>query len=297
MSAAPYSHPDFVFASCSIGSPERIWFLVEDEDLFRMVHLNGTKWVQKSVEWDAVAVCGRTVPEREVYIFGLEGEVLHATPAGYADEQLDPVEKRPEKVGVMRDARLISGVPYVVGMARQVYKRGKSAWQIISESIMTKKSPKSGFNSIDGTGPDDLIAVGMQGEIWRYDGKAWTQVESPTNVSLNRVRCADKKRAYACGQAGMVLQIERGTVKPAAEPIKGQNFYGLAIFKEKVYVATMKALYVLADGALDEVDPRLGDGFTTGYLETDGETLWSVGAHHIAKTTDGKKWSLVKCEI
>lgn len=297
MAPAPYSHPTFIFGHCSIGSAERVWFVAEDGDVSRMVQLNAGKWVQKSVPWTAVAVCGRISPMREVFLIGERGQVVRGTESGFLDEQIDPATQRPQKLGVLRDARLIAGVPHAVGMMRQVYRRGTQTWQSISDDILAKQAPVCGFNSIDGTSSDDLLTVGLEGEVWRFDGSTWTRIESPTNVALNRVRFADRQQAFACGQAGVLLEIGRGTVRAAADPLKGQNLYGLACFGGKVYAASMKAVFVLDGGTLEPVDLGLGDDLTAGYLETDGETLWSVGAHHLARTTDGEHWTFVKCEI
>ncbi len=42
------------------------------------------------------------------------------------------------------------------------------------------------------------------GEIWRCN-KGWQQLESPTNVILNKVKVVRDDLIYVCGQQGMLL--------------------------------------------------------------------------------------------
>lgn len=298
MSEAVHSHPRFVFSRCSAGSSERIWFIAEDGPTFRMLQLNGGKWIQKSLRWAAVGVCGRTDPAVELFIVGVDGECLVGNPGGFTEEQIDPGAARPARIGILRDARLIGGVAHAAGMARQVYRRAApNAWQLISEPIVSARVANCGFNSIDGLSPERLIAVGLNGEIWRCDGACWVALDSPTNVALNRIRQVDERVAFGCGQAGTLLEVADRTVRLLADGDTRQNLHGLAWFHERLYTASATTLFVLDHGRLQAVDMGLGDSLSTGYLETDGQALWSVGAHHLARSLDGSRWDLVQCEL
>ena len=48
----------------------------------------------------------------------------------------------------------------------------------------------------------DLVAVGWEGEIWRFDGTQWQQVESPTNRILTCVCTDDDGLSFAGGRNG-----------------------------------------------------------------------------------------------
>jgi hypothetical protein len=53
---------------------------------------------------------------------------------------------------------------------------------------------------IAGFGPRDVYAVGAAGTILHYDGVAWTQIVSPTTVTLRAVSAYDRAPiAYAGG--------------------------------------------------------------------------------------------------
>lgn len=50
------------------------------------------------------------------------------------------------------------------------------------------------------------FAVGSQGAIYRYDGVAWTPMNSGTGANLNGVWAVSASEAYAVGDGGVVLQ-------------------------------------------------------------------------------------------
>ena len=55
---------------------------------------------------------------------------------------------------------------------------------------------------IHGSGADDVYAVGTRGAIHHYDGKEWTEVDSPTNRNLETVFCRSKNEIYVVGWSG-----------------------------------------------------------------------------------------------
>jgi len=292
------SHERFLFARCSVSSGGRVWFLVQDGSTFRMLQLNESKWIQKSLPWDAVGICGRTDPLMELFIVGANGEAMRGTKEGFSEERLDPGRNLPAKLGIIRDARLVAGVAHAAGMGRQVYRRNEGGvWNLISEQIIPKGPSLLGFNSVDGTSVDDLLAVGLEGDIWRFDGATWFDLESPTNVSLNRVRFVSANSAFACGQSGMLVHIADSRVEVLASNEISHNLSGLAWFKGALYVAGQTALFKLVDKHLVAIDMGLGEGMTSGFLETDGTTLWSVGARHVASSSNGDAWDLLTCPL
>lgn len=298
MEKATWSHQKFQFARCALGSDGRVWFIAQDGATYRMLQLKDGKWIQKSLGWDAVGICGRTDPSTELFVVGADGQVMRGTQTGFGEEWLDKVMRRPERIGIMRDARLVGGAACAVGMARQVYLRQDDGdWRMISDAIVRTGNPVVGFNSVDGSSPTNLVAVGLGGEIWKYDGQAWSQLDSPTNVSLNRVRIVSDGHAYACGQAGTLVEISGDEVRILSPGSTKQNLFGLGWFKGDLYVASQTAVFKLTDGGLATIDMRLGSSLTTGYLEANTEWLWSVGVHHLAVSADGHGWTAISCGL
>ncbi len=64
--------------------------------------------------------------------------------------------------------------------------------------------PDVPVNSVSGTTVNSLFAVGDDGSILFYNGQHWTPMESPTNNRLNSV-CGGENAAFAVGDYGTVL--------------------------------------------------------------------------------------------
>lgn len=64
------------------------------------------------------------------------------------------------------------------------------------------------FNGISGSSDADVVAVGKDGNIARYDGVSWTAEASPTTEELNDVEVVSSALAYAVGKKGTVLHYD-----------------------------------------------------------------------------------------
>jgi len=64
------------------------------------------------------------------------------------------------------------------------------------------------FTSVDGPGPDDVIAVGFSGQAARWNGAQWTTVSpSGSGQNLNAVSFATAGDAWAVGAAATVVHL------------------------------------------------------------------------------------------
>jgi hypothetical protein len=61
------------------------------------------------------------------------------------------------------------------------------------------------FTSISGTGASDVVAVGWDGIIFRYDGTQWRREPSGTKQFLDEVWSTEPSAAYAVGERGLIL--------------------------------------------------------------------------------------------
>ena len=66
------------------------------------------------------------------------------------------------------------------------------------------------FFGISGSSDTDIIGVGKQGTIYRYDGAAWTAMANPGNQDLDDVEVVDGSTAFAVGKKGETLQLVAG---------------------------------------------------------------------------------------
>ncbi|MBT8136492.1 MAG: hypothetical protein KJO54_05705 [Gammaproteobacteria bacterium] len=66
------------------------------------------------------------------------------------------------------------------------------------------------LNGISGSSDSNIIAVGKDGNIARWDGSVWTSMSSPTTEDLSDVEVVDANTAFAVGKKGTVLQLTGG---------------------------------------------------------------------------------------
>jgi hypothetical protein len=253
-------------------------------------------WSGYRIEWSANAISAVEKPELCVIAMGGNGEIHIATPTGFAEEQVDSSTEGPGSRGMLRDLRYIGGHFYVAGMGRQVYRReGSNRWVRCDAGVVipAKDAVIAGFNSIDGFSEQQIYAVGWGGEIWLFDGRAWSAVDSPTNMKLERVICVAPDTVYACGQSGLLLKGIRDKWEIVDHGGPRDQFWGMEWFQDKLWLATDDAVYCLqADNELKRVDFGPSDGaITCGWLHSGRGSLWSVGEEHLLSTTDGVRWT------
>jgi hypothetical protein len=285
------------FAQAAIGSRNRIWFIAEEEDLFRLLQLKTEKWSVKSPDWNIVSLTGieKSDGDFEVIALGSTGELLTGIPGGFSESHLDEKNKSPEKLGILRDIKIIGDVVVAVGMGQQVYIRKRNKWSNISPKAKEDKKTVSGFNAVDGLNENEIVAVGHQGEIWFYNGKEWKQIESKTTMALNSVLCTPSGDIYVCGASGIILKGNTEGFSSVENKITSDNFYSLAFFREKVYLSSLTALYVISNGKLEVM--KNAEGYTTGHLHAHDDVMISTGARHILLTEDGVKWIQIFCTV
>lgn len=265
-----------------------------DTDIARWDRAN-KRWASFSLEWAATHLHVASTPTPfAAYATGPEGRVVIKTASKADEELIFPGADGPEGLGDIRDLRLIGETLYATGMNRQVYRRKPTGGWVRADTgvVITKPSLKTvhGFNSIDGRSEKDIYAAGFGGEMWRFDGKRWRQIESPTNLMLDRVRAVAKDRVYICGKEGVLLRGHLDAWEVVDHGGTDDELWDVEIFEDAIYLATDDAVFRLNDD--DELEPvKLGKkNVTCGALHANDGVLMSVGRSHVLYTEDGRKW-------
>jgi hypothetical protein len=252
-------------------------------------------WEQQDVPFiaNSIAQAGD-----ETLILGVYGHVLRWKAASASEEHVDSSDEGPQNFGDLTDLRIINRKSYAVGMARTAYRNdAPGSWTRIDQGARTPEGDLSdaGFTSIDGFGDSDISAVGWDGEIWHYNGGQWRKIESPTNVLLQRVVCAPDGVVYACGQHGMILRGRESNWDIVENTLTRETFWGATWFQQKLYLSTMRSLFVLDASGLKAIDPTFErqPAVKPSYyrVDADEQSLWSVGRTTILKSADGSVWS------
>lgn len=254
------------------------------------------QWGSHLAKWSAVSICITQAPKEQMAAISAEGQVAIYGKGEDFEEQIGRGEDHPEKRGPLREVRTIAGRAYACGMDRQVYRReGPHAWTCIDLDM--RKAPAAldvfGFESIHGFGETDLYAVGWHGEIWHFDGRRWSPIESPTNLILTRVFCAQDGSVYICGQQGMLIKGRGGRWRVIEHGETSEDFWDLQWFDGRLYLSTTRMLYRLAGERLERVDTGEEIPATCYHLDAADGILWSIGPKDILQF-DGKAWTRIQ---
>ena len=278
---------DLVYVRAAIVELEK-----QGIDHTAMLRFDATDWSQYMIPAGAVAHC--VIPEdaRTVLTLSPSGIVHVAKPAGFGWETLDNSDEGPNSLRQMRDIRPIDGHVYAVGMGRMVYRRSPGgAWARFDEGLRGNRSTIeiAGFLAIDGCSESHIYAVGFKGEMWYFNGKRWSQVDSPTNMKLERVRVVSPDLAVACGAAGIILLGSRDKWQIVPQDITNKTLWGLEYFDGTFYLADNNSLYGFDGSRLVRLDSDPLRDVSTGRLHAADGVLWSVGEKDIV-VFDGNTW-------
>ncbi len=137
------------------------------------------------------------------------------------------------------------------------------------------------IGAMHGIARDRVYAVGRDGFFARWDGSRWTNVETPERGPLMDVFVAGEDEMYAVGSGGQLL---RGSTRGWDELLRGAApLWGVAKWKGEVWVAGEKrGILKLAGSTLVPVKPTL----KATALDARGELLVS-SRDVVAGTADG----------
>jgi hypothetical protein len=312
---APKDFP-FSFRNVFILSREQVFIAGGDDEAdskelsVSFVFRWDGSWISRSFRGDAIDLCAVKDPELTIMLLDLHGFVHRWTMEEIIPQHIDSSDEGPDTFGPMREIRLIKGTPYVVGMGRTVYRRLESGiWERIDQGIRVPDMDwdededeqydyeLEGLNSIDGFADNNIYAVGWNGAIWRFDGRNWLHLQSPTNVSLNSVLCAPNGKVYIAGQLGTVLEGREDQWRIITSDESKQDYWDITWFNEQLYLVTPLELHVLKGDVVTPVDIRMLEPtsfdapLTFSALDARDGVIWAIGPKTAAFSIDGINWT------
>lgn len=282
---------DLVFVSARIARLER-----EGVGHTKVLRWKAGAFAHFMVDWDTTCLAATAPPQgppsMTLLSMGPDGDIHVFEGARRRRERI----AGPDRIGPLRDMRLIAGEHYAVGMQRQVYRRhGDDDWRSIADGIRNRDGIK-GFDSIDGFAADELYAAGLDGELWRFDGRDWRQLEIPVSSALQHVHCDGDGRVHVVGQGGVILRGRHDRWETVGTGGLGADLWGAQTFNGALFVASSDAVHRIGEGAAQRVDIGADGRGAASCLAAGDGVLWSVGERHLAYTSDGTDWTTVDYE-
>lgn len=193
---------------------------------------------------------------------------------------------------------------YAVGYGGQIFRRKEEdgKWDVFTTGINTLEAD---WQSIAGHNDADLCVVGWGGLICHYAGSQWQTIESPTQFGLFRITTKPEGGYFACGQRGTVIESNDGiTWKILDQNLTEEDFYGCAVFKNKLFLAHSNGLisYSSADGfaELEITGPKkikITPNLSFYRLSATADCIWSVGEKMAIWSEDGLVWKEVGYKV
>jgi hypothetical protein len=249
------------------------------------------------LEWVVAGVAVVWEPIQQGVFVGVMGEVLVAGSGDVHTESIVDGADSPESRGPLRSATNIEGLVHACGTGRQVYRRdAANKWVALDHGIRPAAGDEEpySFESIDGFSRNELYAAGVFGEIWKFDGKKWERIASPTNLILSKVCCAGDGKVYIAGQQSALVRGRANAWEIVPIDAFEDQIWGLAWFNDRLYLSTLSNVYRLEpDGSVVRVNMGKDQPETCYHLSAHDGVLWSIGRKDIM-SFDGKRWTRIE---
>ncbi|NHZ40892.1 hypothetical protein [Massilia aquatica] len=302
----------YIVVDCAVRSKEIIYFsLCEDisqmddeEDLDeiwpnrRIVYYVGT--APKELQWgnvnfdssDDYHLCIARLPQEKLIAIEDEGQVysLGSGSQGMEKRLGDWIEG-----GILRGAvircRTIDGYPYLAGGGRTVaMRKDRNNFVPLMQGLPYDDDEDfevAGFEDIDGFSSNDIYCVGGEGDVWHFDGTAWSQVQFPSNIDLNSVCCAGDGEVYISGYQGTTFKGRGNKWKQIYKGEMTIPFKDLVWHGDRVWCTNDYGLWQILDGKLSvaQVDSEITVG--SGHLSSYAGILLLAGHSGAAYNENG----------
>lgn len=202
----------------------------------------------------------------------------------------------PPKFGFLMSLRLIGDALYACGMGGQVYARtAPGLWQLISEEICTTNAYDRWFSNIDGLRPDYILADGLSGLLYTFDGAKWRRIETGTSAAIGEMAFVGEDKVYIAGAQSTLLNGNPSVGFRKVIILQHDlTFYAVCRFQDRIWLGTergvmeMSALGQLSNAMVD-VD---ANAFDVVSLQSVDDVMWCFGSTSVYRY-DGARWDSI----
>jgi hypothetical protein len=180
--------------------------------------------------------------------------------------------------GGVRKMRTIDGWLYACEGNRGVLKRlGKNQWKHWHDEIPDPPKADNSFDDIDGFSESDIYCVGLKGDVWHYDGKAWSQIEFPTNIDLETVCCAGDGSVYISGEGGTTFKGRGQKWKRIHKGEMSLPFKDMVWYEDRVWATSDYGVWHIHNDQQERADLPDGISAYAGNLSVADGVLMLAG--------------------
>lgn len=259
-----------------------------DAEFTRIAAVRNQDWVHLG-DMDAIAwsMCAYHVTGgRVLSVLSRDGSVVTFSGVERREQQIEN-----ERNYLFQIAR-IEDTLYCCGGGGRVFREEGGAWAPHDDGLVpddAEERASAAWFGIAGTSESDIYCVGNRGAIAHFDGERWTRIDSPTNRSLERVLCRESGEVIACGREGTVLRGRGGEWAAIGDPSYTEHFWGVAEYRNEVYICSDPDLWVIRDTELVPVDTGLPEASFYRLSATE-EYLWATSGRDQVYRFDGREW-------
>jgi hypothetical protein len=256
------------------------------------------RWAKATCRGLNGLVAGAALLPREQFVgVDADGQVLvmgSGTPCGM--ERSIPGSRNGPLRGGIRKLRTIDGRTYASTGYRGLGRReDKDSWTTLCDTLTFDPDPNTssleyGFDDFDAFDPGDIYCVGGSGDVWHFDGRAFRQIEFPTDGYLVSVCCAGDGFVYIGGEGGSVWKGRDDSWSLIHRGGMSLPFKDMVWFQDRVYCTSDYGLWEIEKGKLREAAVPDAVKICSGNLSVADEVMLLAGAFGAAYH-DGSSWT------
>lgn len=256
------------------------------------------RWAHQGLDGFRRPRCGASrEPIGQGLAVSSSGDVFASGSRQTAMEQITP----DDPPGAIKNVRMIGGRAYAVGLLREVYRRvAVGRWEKLDqglpplgeEDLGVEGMHDLGFRDIDGFAEDDLYAAGGLGDLWHYDGNAWSVCELPTNLPLHAVCCAGDGQVYLVGEGNTLLRGRGDTWREIRRAEETVPYNDARWFDGKLWLCSDYRLDVLEGGEVKRPEHNGGPVLLWGHMDAQDGVLMVAGQEGV-HLYDGRDWRVI----
>lgn len=251
--------------SPTVSDPDSIWSVVA-----RLAHRPEVRWTRLHMIESWLTSMDET-PSGNLFAVSMDGELHYVQNSAWTTMDLGC----PDGLNAIWAAS-----------DRDLFTVGLAGWRArITDMVpqVNRDTKQRRLNAIHGTSTENVYAAGDNGTVFHYDGRVWTEVETPTNAALLAVLCHNDD-VYFAGASG-TLFLKTGDRWDQLHSQDEITINSLAWYRDTLFAAAgLRGVYRLGDDGLVPFKERI-----IFRLKTVGDLLFGFG-NRLLIQFDGSGW-------